>query len=218
MRLRKINRVHERLLEGKIQILRTSFTKAAKQLKKETKQLKEQIKERKPVIIFPQIDYATPSLVGSRIGSKLDDRSSRPGTRESACQSCIFGTQNSQCKHFPCYLPVTYNSLRFHTRPQTYSVVSNYDNLLRRCHDRRPVTSMDVREEAENIPTVEDILRTTPMARVSIQEKERGLQQLVKEMKQKNEKTKPRDWATNYGAPVPRRMLSKPAVPVENNI
>ena len=218
VRLRKMNSVHERLLDGKIKFLHTSFNKTAKQLRKETKHLKEQYKDYEPVVLLPKLDLATPSLVGSRTGSRSEENSSRPGTRESACQSCLFGTQSAQCKHFPCYLPVTYNSFRYRSRPQTYSVVSNYDKLLRRCYDRRPVTSMDVREEAENIPTVEDILRTAPMARASIQEKERGLKELVRELKQKNEKTKPRDWATNYGAPVPRRMLSKPAVPVDINI
>lgn len=218
VRLRKMNSVAERLLEGKIKILRTSLTKTKKELKKETNTLKEEIKDYKPIVFFPRIDLSTPSLVGSRAASRLQETPSRPGTRESACQSCIFGTQNTQCKHFPCYLPVTYNSLGFQNRPQTYSVVSNYDKLLRRCRDRRPVTSLEVREDAVNISSVEDILKTPQMARISIQEKERGLKQLVKELKQRNERTKPRDWATNYGDPVPRRMLLKPAKPIPDDI
>lgn len=220
VRLRKINSVAEKLLQGRIQILRTDFFKKRKELKKETSHLREELKEYDQEIVLPRIGISAPdhSLVGSRRESSLRETPSRPGTQESSCQSCIFGTQTSQCKHFPCYLPVTYSSLGFQNRPQTYSVVRDYPKLLRRCRDRRPITKMEVREEAENIPSVEEILKIPPMARVTIREKERGLQQLVKEMKERNEKSKPRDWATNYGAPVSRRVLLKPVLPVFTDI
>ena len=218
MRLRKINSVAEKLLEGKIQILRTDFIRTKQQLKKETNILREELNDYNQQTVFPRIGLSAPSLVGSRCENRLRETQSRPGTKETSCQSCIYGTQQTQCKHFPCYLPVTYSSLGFQSRPQTYSVVNDYDKLLRRCRDRRPVTKMEVREEAGNIPSFEEIIKTPPMARVSIQEKERGLKQLVKEMKERNEKCKPRDWATNYGAPISRRVLLKPVVPVRNNI
>ena len=55
-------------------------------------------------------------------------------------------------------------------------------------------------------------------ARISVQDRERGLQQLVKEMKERNRKLKPRDWATNYGEPLPRRMLLKPVTHVSESL
>ena len=217
MRLRKINSVAEKLLEGKLHVLNTDFFRTRQQLKKETNALREELKDINQQTVLPRIHISTPSLVGSRYESPLRETASRPGTQES-CQSCLYGTQQSHCKHFPCFLPVTYSSLGFQNRPQTYSVVNDYDKLIQRCRARRPTTKMEVREEAENIPSVEEILETPPMARVSIKEKERGLKQLVKEMKERNEKSKPRDWATNYGAPMSRRVLLKPVVPVRNNV
>lgn len=218
MRLRKINSVAEKLLEGKLQVLKTDFFRTRQQIKREVTVLREELKEINQPTVLPKIHISAPSLVGSSYEKILRETPSPPGTQESACQSCLYGTQQSECKHFPCFLPVTYNSLGFQNRPQTYSVVNDYDKLIKRCRTRRPTTKMEVREQAENIPSVEEILETPPMARVSIREKERGLKQLVKEMKERNEKTKPRDWATNYGAPMSRRVLLKPVVPVRNNI
>ena len=50
--------------------------------------------------------------------------------------------------------------------------------------------------------------------RTSIQERLRGLRQLVRELREKNERKKPRDWAVNYGDAVSRRLLRKPVIPV----
>ena len=219
MRLRKINSVAEKLLEGRIQILKTDFVRTRQQLKKETQVLEDELKEINQPIILPRLHASSPNLIGTSYEHSLCETPiSRPGTRDSPCQSCMYGTQQTKCQHFPCFLPVTYSSLGFQDRPQTYSVVNDYDKLLRRCRDRRPMTRMEVREMAGNIPSVEEILETPPMARVSIKEKERGLKQLVKEMKERNEKSKPRDWATNYGAPMSRRVLLKPVVPLRNNV
>ena len=50
--------------------------------------------------------------------------------------------------------------------------------------------------------------------RTSVQERLRGLRQLVGELRAKNEEKRPRDWAVNYGDPVSRRLLRKPVVAV----
>lgn len=46
--------------------------------------------------------------------------------------------------------------------------------------------------------------------RTTVPAKIRGLKQLVKEMKARNDSTRPADWAVNYGARVPTRLLLNP--------
>ncbi|XP_052766477.1 uncharacterized protein LOC128207539 isoform X1 [Mya arenaria] len=221
-RLRKVNDVHGRLLQGKIRLLRTSFSQVTKELRKETKFLLEEMEGAEEVtpIRLPRIQSATPVDSRSSSGlSNLNGPSSRTGPkasggRDGVCRACLFDPSNtsSRCKHFPCFLPFTYNSLSVLPKPQSYSVVGNYNQLLERCRDERPPTSLDHRKErGDTWYEVEECDTTESHApRTSIKEKIRGLQQLVKEMKQRNEKTKPRDWAVNYGAPLPRRVILKP--------
>ncbi|XP_052766643.1 uncharacterized protein LOC128207640 isoform X2 [Mya arenaria] len=221
-RLRKVNDVHGRLLQGKIRLLRTSFSQVTKELRKETKFLLEEMEGAEEVtpIRLPRIQSATPVDSRSSSGlSNLNGPGSRTGPkasggRDGVCRACLFDPSNtsSRCKHFPCFLPFTYNSLSVLPKPQSYSVVGNYNQLLERCRDERPPTSLDHRKErGDTWYEVEECDTTESHApRTSIKEKIRGLQQLVKEMKQRNEKTKPRDWAVNYGAPLPRRVILKP--------
>ncbi|XP_045170414.2 uncharacterized protein LOC123532872 isoform X2 [Mercenaria mercenaria] len=203
VRLRKLNDVYDRLLVDKIRVLDTNLSHVEKELTKETRFIKEEIREFKPVLQFPRIDSATP--VESRSSSRLSGRNQT----DKLCQSCMFDSTNTnlRCRHFPCYLPATYNSITFTSKPQTYSVVSNYNQLLQRCKDLRPSTS----HTRQNMKKDEVNIETEPHPpRNSTKEKIRGLKQLVKEMKERNEKTKPRDWAVNYGDPVPRRIILKP--------
>lgn len=82
---------------------------------------------------------------------------------------------------------------------------------MERCKDLRPPTSKQRRTPAPGATEdFQDIEEISHAPRISVKEKIRGVKQLVKEMKERNEKTKPRDWATNYGDPVPRRVILKP--------
>ncbi|XP_060571039.1 uncharacterized protein LOC132729320 isoform X2 [Ruditapes philippinarum] len=202
-RLRKMNEVYERLLGEKIRLLDSNLSNVEKELTKETRFIKDEIKEYKPVIQFPRIDSATP--VESRSSSRLSGKN----RIEKICDTCMFDPTNTnlRCRHFPCFLPATYNSITFTTKPPTYSVLSNYKQLLQRCKDVRPDTSSI---HQNKIMEEEAISSESHPPRTSVKEKIRGLKQLVKEMKERNEKTKPRDWATNYGDPVPRRIILKP--------
>lgn len=197
LRLRKMNDVYERLLEKKIRFLDSNLSHVEKELTKESRFIQEEIEEYKPVLEFPRIESATPV---SRSSSRLSGRSQ-------VCQSCLFDSSNTtmRCRHFPCFLPATYNSISIVPKSQTYSVVSNYRQLLQRCKDLRPATSKTRQIEEEEAKEQE-----SHAPRTSVKEKIRGLKQLVKEMKERNEKTKPRDWAINYGDPVPRRIILKP--------
>lgn len=203
VRLRKMNDVYNRLLEDKLRCLDNNFTHVARELSKEKRFIQEEIKDYRPVLRLPSIDSATP--VDSRSASRLSCRSQT----DRICQSCLFDSTNtsSRCRHFPCFLPVTYNSIGFTTKPVTYSVVGNYHQLLQRCRDVRPATSKT--NQTTDI-TEHNIDDQSHPPRTTVKEKIRGLKQLVKEMKERNEKTKPRDWAVNYGDPMPRRIILKP--------
>uniref|UniRef100_A0A2C9K6M6 Uncharacterized protein n=1 Tax=Biomphalaria glabrata TaxID=6526 RepID=A0A2C9K6M6_BIOGL len=61
---------------------------------------------------------------------------------------------------------------------------------------------------------VEEIGETPSMTRKTVRAKIRGLKQLVLEMRFRNDKTKPPDWAVNYGTRLPTRFLLNPAFPV----
>lgn len=206
VRLRKMNDVYERLLDEKIRLLDTNLSSVEKELKKETRFIKDEIKEYKPVIQLPRIDSATP--VESRSSSRLSGKS----RLETICNTCMFDPSNTnlRCRHFPCFLPATYNSIKFTTKPPTYSVLSNYKQLLQRCKDLRPSTSSIRQHEQKEEDDVDSSAYESHPPRTSVKEKIRGLKQLIKEMKERNEKTKPRDWAINYGDPMPRRIILKP--------
>lgn len=195
-----MNDVYDRLLEKRIRCLDTNLSHVEKELTKEKRFIQEEIWESKPVLQFPRIESATPA---SRSNSTMSGKSQT----DKICESCLFDTSNKtlRCRHFPCYLPATYNSISIVPKSQTYSVVGNYKQLLQRCKDLRPATS-----KTRQIVAEEAALQESHAPRTSIKEKIRGLKQLVKEMKERNEKTKPRDWAINYGDPVPRRIILKP--------
>lgn len=197
-------------------VLRASYSQVSRELGKETRHLKEEFQDSEPLprVRLPRIHSATP--IESRSSSALsapNQPSRSVSVCEPTCQTCLFEPGNSQlrCRHFPCYLPQTYNSLGMFEKPQTYSVVGNYKQLLSRCKDLRPPTSKT--RTVRQRPVVEennDFDDASHAPRTTVKEKIRGLRQLVKEMKEKNEKTKPRDWAINYGDPVPRRFILKP--------
>lgn len=205
IRLRKMNDVYDRLLEGKIRLLNTNFSNVSKELKKETRSIKEEIVDSPCRLQFPRIDSATPS-VPSRQPSSINGRSNP----DKICATCLFDPANTsgRCRHFPCFLPMTYHSISMYPKPQSYSVVKNYKQLAQRCSDLRPPTSKRRKITAEAQEATHDEDSRAP--RTTVKEKIRGLKQLVKEMKERNDKTKPRDWAINYGDPVPRRVILKP--------
>ncbi|KAK3597853.1 hypothetical protein CHS0354_029430 [Potamilus streckersoni] len=219
-RIRKMNNVAARLLKEEIGILDRTFNKQVRLLKLETQHIQQELEEIGPessgIVTLPIISTSNRNLVSS--SSSLVITESRPATSGDVEEqlSCRFNAiqGGEACKHFPCYLPRTYHSLSIlPKRPQTYSMLSNYRQLLRECKKNRPPTSKSILD-SYNTETEESYSPRT--ARLTVKDRERGLRQLVKEMKEKNEKTRPRDWAINYGDPVPRRLLLKPVIPVSD--
>lgn len=217
VRLRKMNSVHERILENKIRSLNINLSQVTKELRKEANNLKEEIKEYHPSdVSLPKINTVTQSTTVSRASSRTsrasESRSScRSVSQEQTCHSCYYNPASSggRCLHFPCFLPFTYNSLGIVPKHKTYSVLSNYRKFLQRCKDVRPATSKPIiHDDDTKSDDVTDYESRAP--RTTTKEKIRGLKILVKEMKERNEMNKPRDWATNYGDPLPRRVLLNP--------
>ncbi|KAK6183220.1 hypothetical protein SNE40_010743 [Patella caerulea] len=121
----------------------------------------------------------------------------------------VLRKKETQCMYFPCRLPETYHSIGFQSRPVEYNALSNYEELS---HRSRVVLPLKPAPVSGNFNVAVDKAVATP--RISVKDRIRGLNQYVKEMKARNEKSKPKDWAIRYGEPIPRRLLFKTVIPV----
>lgn len=221
-RTRKLHRVAKIQLDGQLKILKKNFLRESKELERETTFIADQVKKMdgKNVISNLPHDLRTPEKKPSKLpvlsrptylacsSPSKSDLSLGGGKGE-----CLYCNEN-RCHFFPCYLPITYHSLGVIQREKSFSVLKNYDTLLSRCSKVRPPSRKSIFENESE----KDQMLPTVGARISVQDRERGLQQLVKEMKERNRKLKPRDWATNYGEPLPRRMLLKPVTHVSESL
>ena len=131
----------------------------------------------------------------------------------------------SPCRYFPCARPLSYHHLRVSdvSGPVPFSLTQSEATAT-----KGPFNSL----HSASWPTLSDsIFSSTGSAvqtgggratdghvspRTSVNERLRGLRQLVRELREKNEEKRPRAWAVNYGEPVSRRLLRKPAVPVSD--
>ncbi|XP_050404430.1 uncharacterized protein LOC126820481 [Patella vulgata] len=121
----------------------------------------------------------------------------------------VLRKKETPCMYFPCRLPETYHSIGFQSRPVEYNTLSNYKELS---HRSRIVLPLKPAPVSGNYNVAVDKTIATP--RISVKDRIRGLNQYVKEMKARNERSKPKDWAIRYGEPIPRRLLLKTVVPV----
>ena len=150
---------------------------------------------------------------------------------------CRFGASSplSPCRHFPCSTPRTYHSFMsdirdplpmadretVSTRSQTPALFSNSFVSLSDSPSS-PFSSLTAEGKASGRTrsAVSQIRQPDGhiSPRTSVQERLRGLRQLVQELRAKNEEKRPRDRAINYGEPVSRRLLRKPVVPVSERV
>ncbi|XP_062587225.1 uncharacterized protein LOC134248857 isoform X2 [Saccostrea cucullata] len=216
-RTKKLLSVAKIQLERQLKTLNKHYLRESREIERETTFIEDKVKRMEdnqvsrlppetPHRKSPELPVLPrPRFLGCSTPSKSD--LSLGGRGE--CLYC----NDSRCHYFPCYLPVTYHAIGINEREKSFSVLRNYDTLLSRCSKVRPPSRKSMFDEQNELPKL-----SLPHARISIHDRERGLQQLVKEMKDRNRKLKPRDWATNYGEPLPRRIVLKPVTHVSESL
>ncbi|XP_061173302.1 uncharacterized protein LOC133182471 [Saccostrea echinata] len=217
-RTKKLLRVAKIRLDGQLKALNKHFLRESREIERETTFIEDQVKKmeeednqvtRLPLETQNRKSPELPVLPRPRfLGCSTPSKSDLSMGGRGECLYC----NDSRCHYFPCYLPVTYHAIGITEREKSFSVLRNYDTLLSRCSKVRPPSRKSVFDEQDELP------KLSPHARISIHDRERGLQQLVKEMKDRNRKRKPRDWATNYGEPLPRRIVLKSVTHVSESL
>ena len=220
-RTRKMNFVARNQLEGTLCSIENLFQKQRKQQRIETRRIEDEIRKLEhdnsnlTQLSLPPVSQDKPRFTPP----KTPDRVRRSDTNEnlattSGCVHCKFNN-NKHCRYFPCYLPVSYHSMGNKAKEKSFTILDRYDEFLSRCAKVRPASNVRARE-AEEQRKDEELKKPS---RVSVKDKERGLKNLIQQMRARNdEKYKPREWVTNYGNPLPRRMLLKPVIPVSESI
>ncbi|CAG2214659.1 unnamed protein product [Mytilus edulis] len=204
MKARKRNMVAKSLLQDKIHRIHQNQKLQFKQLTKEKRLLEEELD--KTEAKNTAVSYLPSIFPGSSLASTVSTASIN--TVE-PCSSCMFGTTKTmRCQNFPCCLPHTYHTIGGQNLTRSYSKLSNYRELQRRSSDIRPPTSH--RRRIHTTENNEDI--RSP--RKSVDDKIRGLNYLIRELREEHEKNKPINWSTNYGEPFPKRLLLRPSIPL----
>ena len=221
MKLRKIDKTADRILNRLLDDMETTFDKEARVRLKEYKKLQYELadwdRENDNVLHLPQVE-ASPDPSTDDFEDDLDTPRSargspfhRAGTSSACndCSSCRFrsASRRRKCGFFPCSVPPCYHSIGYNIHPPPKSVLEDYGFEVYRNSQGVPISTRSEPEVVE-----EDVEPMSP--RCTIKDRLRGLRQLVKEMKERNERSRPRDWAINYGQPVSRRQLLNPVIPV----
>ncbi|XP_021361762.1 uncharacterized protein LOC110455747 isoform X2 [Mizuhopecten yessoensis] len=206
-KLKQINKVARTNLECQLNTMKTSFAKRERQMVKEKRAIEEELTLIKVDRKLPPIRNQDPEsdLPMSPVARSESDEFVIPVLK---CDECRFGISKRRCKNFPCFLPKTYTSIGYQMTSRSYSSLPNYKEMLGYSQGLRPPTRA---KQTRITPEQEhEVVNKHKTPRVSVEDRERGLRQLVKEMREKNVKNKPREWAVNYGKPLPRRTILKP--------
>lgn len=102
---------------------------------------------------------------------------------------CKYDASEHNCIHFPCNLPKSYTSIQGRV----------FDREV--LHVNEPKPKRDV------------TLLKIGIKESSVTRRERALESMIRDLRAKNEKNKPKDRAVKYGAPWPRRKLVTVARP-----
>ena len=109
---------------------------------------------------------------------------------------CKYDITTKRCINYPCYIPLEYNSLGFdidHNRSTRFKTANQLSTKAR----QRLIRHL------EN----ESVRRSLRSSVEQTTNREKALKMFIRQMKTRTETGKPRDWATNYGAPVSRRKV-----------
>ncbi|XP_041354598.1 uncharacterized protein LOC121372361 isoform X3 [Gigantopelta aegis] len=227
MKLRKIDKTANRILDRKLGDMETTFEKEArvrfKEYKKLQYELAESDRENDGVLHLPHLLQMSPDLSPDEFEEDMNTPRSARGSpfhragTSSACKNCCScrfhcSPRRHRCVFFPCSIPSTYHSIGYNIHPPPKSVLEDYGFEVFRNSDGVPISKISGQDVGDDEDVEDDAQRKSP--RCTVKERLRGLRQLVKEMKERNERNRPRDWAVNYGQPVSRRQLLNPVIPV----
>ena len=113
---------------------------------------------------------------------------------------CRFVTRKGQCADFPCIPCGTYNRMG-------YFLNENTRELNERIRGLTPTSHEMFWEEIERTSPLRPLHQ--PFNRAAKQE--RSLNKMMRHMRRKQEKTKPKEWVVKYGDPTPLRKILNPA-------
>ncbi|XP_071081486.1 uncharacterized protein [Haliotis cracherodii] len=213
LQARRMNNTARRLLQDRIGVLESCYRKREKLLGREAKSLEQELRSSTENGITPT-SVQNPATVRTLNLSPRPSELSNFRSDTSGCGSqCRFHVMPSQCRYFPCQRLSTYHSIGYNIRaPSGLSV----DPSTSKAYIVNDGAAFDANEVVSNRDTDSLAPSAHVSPRNSIQDRERGLRQLVKEMKQRNNQQRPRAWAVNYGNPMSSRQLLKPVVPVSD--
>ncbi|KAK3094102.1 hypothetical protein FSP39_024153 [Pinctada imbricata] len=221
-RARKLNNVAKSQLSETLTSIEYLYEKQRKETRRATRAIEDEIERMKeeernssqpllPPVTKPNTPPPMPTPSPLRLHKK--DTTESPA----GCVSCRFN-KNKHCRYFPCYLPLSYHCMGHQSSEKSFTILSTYDDLLSRCADARPPSHVRAQMAAQEARDRENSTFSKHQ-RASVKDKERGLKIIIQHMKSRNyEKNKPREWVTNYGAPLPRRLLLKPVIPVSESL
>ncbi|ESO84498.1 hypothetical protein LOTGIDRAFT_236275 [Lottia gigantea] len=214
LQARRLNNAAKQLLDKKMAKLEDKYERRFKALEKETECVLQELQDAPKTCRIPSACSSAAWDEDFQLPSFRDKQDSSKGwsgfKSEPVCTSCRYSSRKkkSECKYFPCHLPETYETLGFQSYPTPYTCLSNYEALS---HRSCPVTSAATKSVT--------LLRNTngsTTSRLTTKDKMRGLGVYIKGLRAKNEKKKPQAWEVRYGEPIPRRLLLKTAVPINN--
>ncbi|KAL8590110.1 hypothetical protein ACOMHN_034341 [Nucella lapillus] len=153
-----------------------------------------------------------------------------------AAHKCRFQASHLHpCPYFPCKRPDSYHRLKVSDVPDIAPLRMELDKIQPKSLNPNSASSpptpdpLSIFSIAPGTSDGKTTRSSTSSARercqaddhasprTSVHERLRGLRQLVRELRMKNEEKRPRDWAVNYGDPMSRRLLRKPVIPVSDD-
>ena len=114
----------------------------------------------------------------------------------SGSHTCKYDTVTNKCQNYPCNIPMAYNSLGFdidHNRANRFKTANQLSTRAR----QRLIKHLE--NESVRRPLRSSVEQTA--------NREKALKTFIWQMKTRTESGRPKDWATNYGAPLSKRKV-----------
>ncbi|XP_013414872.1 uncharacterized protein LOC106176864 [Lingula anatina] len=129
-----------------------------------------------------------PYVTSATISGKSRDREERRDTGH----RCKYGLTKGECVHFPCILPKTYTTLGYRLTGE-------------------PVSPWETTPRVFSPPRISYLGKS---GEVDFPKKEKAVQGVFRDLREKNKANKPQDRAVRYGESISRHKLLNPVRPV----